>query len=105
MSHSRWHAAIGGEVIAILSKGLYANPLDCIREYAQNGVEAGATTMTIKISGSTAALPTGEDQKGGRSFLPVRLNPSHHRAVTQHLRQRDVSTPDRNDAASYGMIV
>ena len=28
---------IGGELIAILSKGLYTNPLDCLREYAQNG--------------------------------------------------------------------
>jgi hypothetical protein len=25
----------------------YTNPLDCLREYAQNGVDAGASTITI----------------------------------------------------------
>jgi hypothetical protein len=39
---------IGGELIAILSKGLYTNPLDCLREYAQNGVDARATTITLR---------------------------------------------------------
>jgi hypothetical protein len=39
---------IGGELIAILSKGLYTNPLDCLREYAQNAVDARAKELTIK---------------------------------------------------------
>ena len=47
---------IGGELIAILSKGLYTNPLDCLREYAQNGVDAGASTITIKITGNTCMI-------------------------------------------------
>jgi len=47
---------IGAELIAILSKGLYTNPLDCLREYAQNGVDAGAKTITIKITGNDASI-------------------------------------------------
>lgn len=49
-------ADIGGELIAILSKGLYTNPLDCLREYAQNGVDAQAETITLKITGNTVMI-------------------------------------------------
>ncbi|HEX8212879.1 MAG TPA: ATP-binding protein [Longimicrobium sp.] len=47
---------IGGELLAILSKGLYNNPLDCIREYVQNSVDAGAQHVTIKLTGNSAAI-------------------------------------------------
>jgi hypothetical protein len=47
---------IGGELLAILSKGLYTNPLDCIREYVQNAVDARAKNVTIKITGNSVVI-------------------------------------------------
>ena len=40
---------IGGEIISILTKGMYADPKDALREYVQNGVDANAKTIDIKI--------------------------------------------------------
>lgn len=47
---------IGGQLLPILSKGLYTNPLDCIREYVQNSVDAGAKKVTIKITGNSVLV-------------------------------------------------
>lgn len=47
---------IGGELLPILSKGLYTNPLDCIREYVQNGVDAGAREIRIKVTGNSVLI-------------------------------------------------
>src|SRR5260370_37291837 len=47
---------VGGELLAILSKGLYTNPLDCIREYVQNAVDAKAANATIKITGNSVII-------------------------------------------------
>src|SRR6266849_656231 len=47
---------VGGELLAILSKGLYTNPLDCIREYVQNAVDARASNVTIKITGNSVII-------------------------------------------------
>jgi hypothetical protein len=49
-------ADIGGQLLPILSKGLYTNPLDCIREYVQNSVDAGAKKVTIKITGNSVTI-------------------------------------------------
>jgi hypothetical protein len=47
---------IGAELISILSKGLYTNPLDCIREYIQNSVDAGANNIRIKVTGNSVSI-------------------------------------------------
>ena len=47
---------IGGELLGILSKGLYPDPLDCIREYVQNSVDARAKNVTIKITGNSVII-------------------------------------------------
>jgi molecular chaperone HtpG len=47
---------IGGELLPILSKGLYTNPLDCVREYVQNGVDAGAKKIKIKVTGNSVII-------------------------------------------------
>ncbi|MEK7396829.1 MAG: ATP-binding protein, partial [Candidatus Poribacteria bacterium] len=39
----------GGDIISILTKGMYADPKDALREYIQNGVDAGAKNISIKI--------------------------------------------------------
>ena len=33
---------VGGELLDILSRGLYSDAKDALREYVQNGVDAGA---------------------------------------------------------------
>jgi hypothetical protein len=40
---------IGGEIVSILTKGMYADPRDALREYVQNGVDAGTPSINIKI--------------------------------------------------------
>ncbi len=40
---------IGAEVISILTKGMYPDPRDAVREYIQNAVDAGATKVNVKI--------------------------------------------------------
>ncbi len=40
---------IGADVISILTKGMYPDPRDAIREYIQNAVDAGSKKVTVKI--------------------------------------------------------
>jgi len=47
---------IGGALLALLSNGLYTNPLDCIREYVQNAVDAQARNVSIKITGNSVTI-------------------------------------------------
>src|SRR5260221_13791102 len=47
---------IGGDLIGIISKGLYPDPLDCIREYVQNSVDGKAKNVVIKITGNSVII-------------------------------------------------
>lgn len=40
---------IGAEIIAILTIGMYPDPKDALREYIQNGVDAKANHIDVKI--------------------------------------------------------
>jgi len=40
---------IGAEIISIITKGMYPDPKDAIREYIQNGIDAGAQEMSVKV--------------------------------------------------------
>lgn len=40
---------IGAEIISIITKGMYPDPKDAIREYIQNGIDAHSTEMSVKI--------------------------------------------------------
>ena len=40
---------IGAEIISILTRGMYPDPKDALREYIQNGVDAKANQMKVKI--------------------------------------------------------
>ena len=42
---------IGGELLDILSRGLYSNAKDAIREYAQNGIDADASNIWVSVDG------------------------------------------------------
>src|SRR5438552_3429723 len=61
---------IGGEILAILSRGLYTNPLDCIREYVQNAVDASASAVRIKLTGNSLLI---FDDGHGMSFSDILL--------------------------------
>lgn len=47
---------IGAELLSILTTGLYRDTLDTLREYIQNGIDAGATRMSIKITPDTITI-------------------------------------------------
>src|SRR6185503_6483445 len=40
---------IGGEILSIITKGMYSDPKDALREYVQNGVDAGSQRIEIKL--------------------------------------------------------
>lgn len=40
---------IGAEVISILTRGMYPDPRDAVREYIQNAVDAGSKKVNVKI--------------------------------------------------------
>lgn len=40
---------IGAEIIAILTRGMYPDPKDALREYIQNGVDAKSNHINVKI--------------------------------------------------------
>lgn len=63
----------GGELISILSSGLYTNPLDCIREYCQNSLDASAKQITIKIVGSTLSIFDDGQGMGFDELLSARM--------------------------------
>ena len=47
---------IGGELLDILSRGLYSDAKDALREYVQNGVDAKAQNIWITIDGGQAVI-------------------------------------------------
>ncbi len=51
-----WDDGIGGELLNILSKGLYTNPLDAIREYVQNSIDADAEEVIIQVTGNSVSI-------------------------------------------------
>jgi hypothetical protein len=81
---------IGGELIAILSKGLYTNPLDCLREYGQNAVDARATTITIKITGNTVMIFDDGVGMGLAELLEAKKFGLSPKSITQHVGFRGI---------------
>ncbi len=47
---------IGAEIISILTRGMYPDPKDALREYVQNGVDANAKNIEIKIRGTSIVV-------------------------------------------------
>jgi hypothetical protein len=81
---------VGGELLAILSKGLYTNPLDCIREYVQNSVDARARSVTIKITGNSVLICDDGTGMGLREILQARQFGLSPKSLTEHVGFRGI---------------
>ena len=60
---------VGGELLDILSRGLYTDAKDALREYVQNSVDAHASTIHITIDGTAASV---RDDGIGMDFATLR---------------------------------
>ncbi len=61
---------VGGELLDVLSRGLYSDAKDTLREYVQNGVDAGAKHILITVDGPQVVVRddgTGMDDEGIRA--------------------------------------
>src|SRR6266568_10723 len=81
---------VGGELLAILSKGLYTNPLDCIREYVQNAVDAKATDVTIKITGNSVIIFDDGTGMNLEEILQARQFGLSYKSLTEHVGFRGI---------------
>ncbi len=65
---------IGGEILPILTTGLYRDSLDALREYIQNGIDANADQIEVSIDPSTVAVTdNGDGMNGHQAELAIRL--------------------------------
>lgn len=65
---------IGGEIISILTRGMYPDPRDTIREYIQNGIDADSKEILVKVGQDTVVIQddgSGMDQKTMRNALRI----------------------------------
>ena len=60
---------IGGEIISILTKGMYSDSKDALREYVQNSVDAKAKNIDIKIRQNNIVV---QDNGVGMDFETMR---------------------------------
>jgi len=68
---------IGAEVISILTKGMYQDPRDALREYVQNGIDAGADSISIKVRQNSVVIidnGTGMDYSTLRKSIRVGIS-------------------------------
>lgn len=47
---------IGAEIISILTRGMYPDPCDALREYVQNGIDAESKSIEIKVRGNSIVV-------------------------------------------------
>lgn len=81
---------VGGELLAVLSKGLYTNPLDCIREYVQNAVDAKASNVTIKITGNSVIIFDDGSGMNLEELLQARQFGLSFKSFTEHVGFRGI---------------
>jgi hypothetical protein len=81
---------IGGELISILSKGLYTNPLDCVREYIQNAVDADAKNVRIKITGNSVTIFDNGQGMSLENLLEARSFGLSPKSISQYVGFRGI---------------
>ena len=68
---------IGAELLPIMTRGLYRDPLDTLREYVQNSIDADATEVTVKISSDLVSIrDNGHGMKPDVAQAAIRLGMS-----------------------------
>lgn len=60
---------IGAEIISILTKGMYPDPRDAVREYVQNSIDAKSTFVEIKVRQNSVVV---EDNGIGMNYQTLR---------------------------------
>jgi len=68
---------IGAEIIAILTKGMYHDPRDALREYIQNAVDADSKNINLKIRQNNITViddGTGMDYQTMRKALRIGIS-------------------------------
>lgn len=61
---------IGSSIIEIITAGLYANNLNCLREYVQNSIDGGAGKIDVGICNGGRTITLSDDGVGmGESEL------------------------------------
>ncbi|MBO0937640.1 ATP-binding protein [Fibrella sp. HMF5335] len=60
---------IGAEVISILTRGMYPDPRDAVREYIQNAVDAKAKNVSVSVRQSSVVI---EDDGVGMNYDTLR---------------------------------
>ncbi len=60
---------IGGEILPILTTGLYRDSLDALREYIQNSIDAGASDVEVRIDPDTVGI---SDNGSGMTLAEAR---------------------------------
>lgn len=60
---------IGAEILSILTKGMYPDPRDAVREYIQNAVDAKAKKVEVKVRQNSAVV---EDDGVGMNYDTLR---------------------------------
>lgn len=60
---------IGAEIISILTKGMYPDPRDAVREYIQNSIDAKAAKIEVKVRQNSVVI---EDDGVGMNYKTLR---------------------------------
>ncbi len=69
---------IGGELLSILTKGMYGDPKDALREYVQNGIDAGGNELFIRIrSTDISIIDNGNGMDGAKMRDAIRVGISN----------------------------
>jgi len=81
---------IGGELLNILSKGLYTNPLDAIREYVQNAIDANANEVKVQITGNSVFILDWGDGMTRDQLLEARKFGVSTKSIAQNVGFRGI---------------
>ncbi len=76
---------IGGEILSILTRGMYSDPRDALREYIQNGVDARADTIDVQVLHDTIVI-----EDNGRGMDQSTLRNAARVGVSEKLPGQDV---------------
>ena len=81
---------VGGELLDILSRGLYSDAKDALREYVQNGVDAHADEVQITVDGGEVSIRDDGDGMDEESIRAVRRFGLSFKSPTESVGYRGI---------------